>query len=78
MPHVMDTLQEAEVHIREYQEAVSTATPAASQSWFKAILTSIRTRLNGGQRRGVLASGPVETGLDRLAKTNPYLLIQSL
>jgi hypothetical protein len=73
MSKVMDILEEAESHIKEYQEATS-ASLAAPQSHFRAILVSIRARMSWG----VPARAPLETGLDILARRYPYAFILAL
>ncbi len=77
MPSVIDTLEAAEVHIQAYQETTP-ITPAASQSRFATMLTSLRTGLTFHRSSEVQANTPFETGIDRLTRTYPYDFIQSL
>ena len=72
-----DTLEAAEVHIREYQEATP-ITPAASPSRFSTMLASLRAGLKFRFSSGVQASTPFETGIDRLTRKHPYDFITSM
>ncbi len=77
MPSVIDTLEAAEVHIREYQETTP-ITPAASPSRFSTMLASLRAALTFRGSAGVQGNTQFETGIDRLTRTYPYDFIQSL
>lgn len=79
MPSIIDidTLEAAEVHIREYQEATP-ITLAASPSRFSTMLASLRAGLKFPWRSEVQAGTPFETGIDWLAREHPYDFITSM